>query len=87
MRSSAESAKKHEASRATLPSITLEMQMTVLKYLGTFGVEEQEELFKDPFRNGVLLCSVVKKEWGTDCFASRRPRSIDDCRNNFLTAI
>jgi hypothetical protein len=30
---------------------------------------------------------VIKKEWAVDCFASRRPRSIDDCRNNFLTAI
>ncbi len=44
-------------------------------------------MFRDPFRNGILLCSIIGKEWGVDCFASRRPRSIDDCRNNFLTAI
>jgi hypothetical protein len=87
LRSSAESAKKQHEARTTLPSITLEMQMVVLKYLGGLGVEEQEELFKDPFRNGVLLCMIIKKEWGVECFASRRPRSIEDCRNNFLTAI
>jgi len=60
MRSSAESAKKMEA-RSAPPSVTLEMQMTVLKYLSNLGIEEQEELFRDPFRNGVLLCLIVKK--------------------------
>lgn len=60
MRSSAESAKKQEARNAP-PSISLEMQMAVLKYLGAMGVEEQEELFRDPFRNGVLLCAVIRK--------------------------
>jgi hypothetical protein len=86
LRSSAESARKQEP-RGAPPSISLEMQMAVLKYLSGVGVGEEEELFRDPFRNGVLLCSIIRKEWGVDCFASRKPRSIDDCRNNFLTAI
>jgi hypothetical protein len=86
LRSSVESAKKQQA-RGTLPSISLEMQMAVLKYLKGVAVAEEEELFRDPFRNGILLCSIMRKEWGVECFASRRPRSIDDCRNNFLTAI
>lgn len=86
MRSSAESARKQEA-RGAPPSISLQMQMAVLKYLSGVGVGEEEELFRDPFRNGVLLCSIIRKEWDVDCFASKKPRSIDDCRNNFLTAI
>jgi hypothetical protein len=81
------SAKKNEI-KPSLPSISLEMQMAVLKYLNLLSIgEEHLELFKDPYRNGILLCIIIKKEWGVDCFASKKPKSIDDCRNNFLTAI
>ena len=86
MRSSLDSAKKNEA-KPIIPSVTLEMQMAVLKYLNGLAVPEEQELFKDPYRNGTILCLIVKKEMGIECFASRKPRSIDDCRNNFLTAI
>jgi len=64
------------------------MQMKVLKYIEDLNVEEDiQELFKDPYRNGTLLCLVVKKYLGIDCLASRKPKSIEDCRSNIYTAI
>jgi len=71
-----------------VPSINLQMQMKVLKYIEDLNVEEDiQELFKDPYRNGTLLCLVVKKYLGIDCLASRKPKSIEDCRSNIYTAI
>jgi len=42
------------------------MQMKVLKYLQKFETDlnifsEDLELFKDPYRNGVLISLIVKK--------------------------
>ena len=45
------------------------------------------ELFKDPFRNGLLLNSIVRREWGVECEAVRRPSNIQDCRSNYEAAI
>ncbi len=62
--------------------------MGVLKYLKSYPAEDQNmDLFKDPYRNGVLICTIIQKEWMMDCYASKRPKNIDDCRNNFLNAI
>jgi hypothetical protein len=64
------------------------MQMKVLKYLQNFQLDEDvQELFKDPYRNGTLLCLAVKQHLGIECTTNRKPKSIEDCRNNFYSAI
>lgn len=74
--------------KPVIPSITLQMQMKVLKYLQEMHIdEESQELFKDSYRNGVLICQVVKRSFDIDCCASRKPKSIEDCRDNFYSAI
>jgi hypothetical protein len=61
LRLSIGSSKKKE-SKPAMPSVSLEMQMKVLKYLKAYPTdEENQELFRDPYRNGVLLCQIVKK--------------------------
>ena len=60
-----------------VPSINLEMQMKVLNYIEDLTTDEDvPELFKDPFRNGVLLCMTVRKYLGIECTVNRRPRNI-----------
>lgn len=69
--------------------------MQATKYIGGLAYEinlqETNELFKDPYRNGVLLNHVVCKEFGLNQHGFiRSPKSIDDCRGNVnkaLTAI
>lgn len=33
------------------------------------------------------MCSVVKKSLGIDCITSQKPKNIEDCRHNFISAI
>lgn len=67
------------------------MEMKAMRYLTDNELpnllgKADLELFKDPFRNGTLINEIVQLQTKKSHRFITKPKSIEDCRNNFQIA-
>jgi hypothetical protein len=68
------------------------MELVSLSYLRECNyvmpkLQPYRELFEDPLRNGTLIMLVVCRRFNCKAEFQPKPKSIEDCRNNYKTAM